>query len=96
MSWRLLVRPAAEKDLADAFDWYEGQQHGLGGEFLRYINERLSRIVLRPEQYALYYKHYRRLHVKKFHYNILFRIIGKDVFIVRILHSARDHRSLLD
>ncbi len=29
-----LIRPDAEADIADAFDWYEAHVHGLGSEFL--------------------------------------------------------------
>jgi hypothetical protein len=34
MSRRLIVRPEAELEMADAFDWYEERVPGLGAEFL--------------------------------------------------------------
>ena len=34
MSRRLIVRPEAEEELTDAFDWYEDRVPGLGSEFL--------------------------------------------------------------
>ena len=34
MSRRLIVRPEAEAEMTDAFDWYEDRVPGLGSEFL--------------------------------------------------------------
>jgi hypothetical protein len=34
MSWLLLVRLEAERDLANARDWYDKRRSGLGDEFL--------------------------------------------------------------
>ena len=34
MSRRLMVRPEAEAEKADAFDWYEDRVPSLGSEFL--------------------------------------------------------------
>ena len=33
MSWRVVVRPEVERDMAEAAAWYDSQQAGLGGEF---------------------------------------------------------------
>lgn len=37
MSYRLIIRPEAELDIRDAFEWYEAQTPGLGSEFIRAI-----------------------------------------------------------
>ena len=34
MSRRLIIRPEAEEEMANAFDWYEGCALGLGSDFL--------------------------------------------------------------
>ncbi len=36
MSLELIIRPEAEADIADAFDWYESRVRGLGSEFCLY------------------------------------------------------------
>ena len=33
MRWNLIVRPEAEQDITDAYDWYDEQRKGLGDEF---------------------------------------------------------------
>ncbi len=34
MSWRVVVRPEIEQDLADAADWYNSREDGLGDGFI--------------------------------------------------------------
>ncbi len=34
MTKRLIVRPEAEEEITEAFDWYEERMAGLGFEFL--------------------------------------------------------------
>jgi hypothetical protein len=43
MTPRLVVRSAAEADIADAALWYEGRAPGLGAEFLRAVDVSLAR-----------------------------------------------------
>lgn len=52
MSRRLIVRPEAEGEMADAFDWYEDRVSGLGSEFLLCVDAVFSSILRSPHQYA--------------------------------------------
>jgi plasmid stabilization system protein ParE len=40
----LILRPEAERDVADAADWYEDQKADLGSRFLDELNHVLSRV----------------------------------------------------
>ncbi len=42
---QILVRPEAEAEVQQAFDWYEEQSKGLGLEFLRAIEACLSGVT---------------------------------------------------
>ena len=37
MAHRLIIRPEAEADIADAAVWYDDQQSGLGNEFIEQV-----------------------------------------------------------
>jgi toxin ParE1/3/4 len=37
MSWRVEFAPAVEQDVAEAAEWYENRQPGLGTEFIEEI-----------------------------------------------------------
>ena len=41
MNYELTVRSQAEREIDEAFNWYEDQSAGLGKEFLRAIEEAL-------------------------------------------------------
>lgn len=43
MNLRLIVRPEAEAEMADAFDWYEGHVPGLGSDFFALFGCRFQR-----------------------------------------------------
>ena len=44
----IIVRPEAEAEVQQAFDWYEEQSEGLGLEFLRAIEACLSGVSRNP------------------------------------------------
>ena len=91
MSWRVSIRAAAEADLREAEDWYEGQRPGLGGEFLISVADALTRLEESPEHFPVYYRGFRRVLMERFPYKVFFRIEGDTVIVFRILHAARDH-----
>jgi plasmid stabilization system protein ParE len=57
MTPRLVVRSAAEADIAAAALWYEERATGLGTEFLRAVDVTLAEIRRLPERfpYAVYF-----------------------------------------
>jgi hypothetical protein len=60
MKLPLIVRPEAERDLAEAHDWYESKVTGLGSEFLLAIDAALSSIQRTPDLYQVVYKNLRK------------------------------------
>ena len=50
---QILVRPEAEAEVQQAFDWYEEQSKGLGLEFLRSIEACLAGIMRNPFAYKV-------------------------------------------
>jgi hypothetical protein len=49
VSRRLVVRPEAEAEMTEAFDWYEDRAIGLGSEFLLCVDAVLSAILRLPQ-----------------------------------------------
>ena len=45
MSLELIIRPEAEADIADAFDWYGSRVRGLGPEFLLVLDAVFNSII---------------------------------------------------
>ena len=49
--YRLVAEPRADLDVAAAFHWYEGEEPGLGLEFLDQLSAAYDRIVADPLKY---------------------------------------------
>lgn len=88
---RLIIRPAAYADLANAHDWYEARRLNLGADLaecvltaMREIQERATSfpVVLEPD--------IRRAIVDIFPYCVYFRTADHAVLVLAVLHSAQD------
>lgn len=55
MNWRLVIRLAAERDIAAISGWYDDQGDELGRAFLRAVDARLDDIRQNPFQYQVVY-----------------------------------------
>ena len=53
MKYRVVVRPAAAAEIADAVAWYDEQGAGLGQAFLNEIELALKRIEVGPLQFPV-------------------------------------------
>ena len=60
MSYPVIIRPEAEADLVEQFNWYEGRKQGLGYEFLTEVRSVLQQIEENPLRYARVYRDARR------------------------------------
>jgi plasmid stabilization system protein ParE len=95
VTWRVIIRPAAESDLRDARSWYESQRPGLGDELLDAISHAVRLLEEQPERRPIYYNGFRRLMTHRFPYKIFYRVEGNRVIVFRILHAKRDHHRQL-
>ena len=51
MTYQVIVRPEAAREIQEAFDWYEGRGEGLGLEFLRAADACLSGVRRNPSAF---------------------------------------------
>ena len=66
MRQELILRPEAEAELTEAFEWYEARVPGLGLEFIRSVDSLLNSISRNPLSYPIIYKTIRRALTRKF------------------------------
>ncbi len=74
MTPRLVVRPAAEADIAQAALWYEQRAVGLGAEFLRAVDVALAEIARMPERFPVVHPVCRRALLRRFPYGVYFEL----------------------
>lgn len=90
MSPRLIVRPEAEAEMAEAFDWYEDRVPGLGSEFLLCVDAVFSAIQRTPQQYPRVHKTARRAMSRRFPYEIIFVEDDQRVVVLSVFHAKRN------
>jgi plasmid stabilization system protein ParE len=89
----MIIRPEAEADLADARDWYERQQEGLGDAFLESVEAAFEKIDLMPELHPIISQGIRRHRTRRFPFTIYYRLEAGEVVVIGIFHSRRDPRA---
>jgi plasmid stabilization system protein ParE len=89
---RLVVREAAEADIAEAARWYEQRSPGLGSEFLRAVDVTLAEIARMPERYPIVRGGARRALLRRFPYAVFFVVRPNLVSVIACLHARRDPR----
>jgi toxin ParE1/3/4 len=88
--YRLVAEPEVDLDVEAAFDWYQGEQAGLGLEFLDQLRATYERIVRRPLQYQYLRSGVRRALVRRFPYAVYFAVEGDVIVVLAVLHASRD------
>lgn len=69
---RVVLRAAAERDIAEAARWYEQQRVGLGDEFVDAVKQARDRIGEYPQAYPEVRGRIRRMIVSGFPYGLFY------------------------
>ena len=89
MTLAVVFLPAARVEFEDAVRWYEGEG-GLGSEFSSRVYAVVRLITRTPRMYPIVYGSVRRGVVKRFPYNVMYRIEPERVLIISVFHARRD------
>lgn len=83
-------KPIVDADVEAAFQWYEGEEEGLGYEFLDELRAAYRRIEDGPLKYQVLRSGIRRAMTRRFPYSIYFSVEGNVIVVLAVLHTARD------
>lgn len=86
----MIVRPEAERDIDNSYNWYEDQSSGLGAEFLRALNATLASIRRNPFAYPIVHKKVRRTLVTRFPHSFFYFADDDKIVITACVHHKRD------
>lgn len=89
MSYLLVVSEAAEKEIEEAFIWYESEQEKLGIRFLNCIDEVFALIVDFPSGFPIKIRDYHECYMGKFPFVISYQIEGRKILIHSVFHTSR-------
>jgi len=90
VSRRLIVRPEAETEMTDAFDWYEDRVPGLGSDFLLCVDAALNAILRNPQQFPRVHHIVRRALTRRFPNEGFFVEDDERVVVLSVFHAKRN------
>lgn len=90
MSYKLILRQEAERDLVKAYKWYEEKVPGLGTDFIAVIERALESIQENPARFPAMYRNVRRALMRRFPYGIFYFMEGESIIVLAVLHTARN------
>jgi plasmid stabilization system protein ParE len=90
MAAELVILPAAERDMTEAYDWYEERQIGLGLRFLRSVNECFDTICRIPKASKCVHEQYRRRMVRRFPYAVFYEYDEDVVRVYAVFHCSQN------
>lgn len=85
------LAPGARIDITEAMEYY-AEQGGLqlASDFYGEFRSAAQRVQLNPYSFSVHIRNYRKVHLRRFPYNCLFRIVDDQT--VRILTVRHDRR----
>jgi plasmid stabilization system protein ParE len=86
-----IILDEAEDDLEFAFNYYEQQRSGLGGEMVDEFRRATQRILEHPNAWQSLDTTYRRCRFHRFPYGIIYRTdsAASQIVIVAIMHLSQ-------
>ena len=87
--------PLVRADLRSAFNCYEDELPGLGGEFREEFRCAYRKLQRGPLLYAVRFSGIRRLNFDRFPYGIFYIVLSDEIRILAVLHGSRETKALL-
>lgn len=84
--------PEAEMEALEGYFWYENQRIGLGEEFKLCLDVKIELLMKNPKTSSYIYKDIRASKIKRFPYNLLYRIANSQIQIVAVFHHSRNSK----
>jgi len=93
MNWRVEFAPEVERDVAEAADWYEARQSGLGAQFVEEVIRVWDALADNPLLDCRRHpnKNIRWHYPERFPYRIIYEVNEAErvVRVAAVLHAAR-------
>jgi len=86
----VLLLPEAEREVEEAFWWYERQRRGLGFEFLLAFDAVVEGLQRLPEGHEVVALRTRKALLRRFPYLVLYALEEKRILITAVFHGRRD------
>lgn len=89
-SFNVIIQPEAEADLDEAYQYFEQQKSGLGFQLLEDLTEVLGLLENNPLLFQSVYGEKRRAVIRRFGYNVIYKVEDAEVYVLAIIRGSRD------
>ena len=79
----------AEREMAQAAQYYNSKVPNLGADFLREVKNAIKRLEADPEASQTVRGDVRRRLIRRFPFGILYRVDPEEIVILAVMHLAR-------
>lgn len=93
MSYKIIFRNPALKELTEACEWYENKKTNLGERLLNDVENTIELLKMNPKIFQLQKNPFRQVHLNHFPYLIIFSIEKDSVVIYSFFHTSRNTKS---
>lgn len=93
MTVEVRLRPEAEQDVAEAAQWYEANEPGLGAQFVDQVQSTINTIAEQPSAFTEIHKSVRRALVRRFPFGVFYQLDKDGVMVIAVLHGSRHPRT---
>lgn len=91
----LIKHPLLDCDVEEAALWYHLKQPGVEEKLIEEVERTIFLVVERPLQFAIRFEDIRRAKVPGFPHGVYFIVTDDSVFILALIHGARDVKAIL-
>jgi toxin ParE1/3/4 len=91
----IIVREEAQREVQEAFEYYEEKSKGLGFEYMRSLDAAIQLIKRNPDSYQKIHNEIRRVLLRKFPYAVFYLAKGTKVIIIAVFHQRRSETGWL-
>jgi plasmid stabilization system protein ParE len=89
MARTLRYHPLFDCDVREAAGWYDRRSPGLGDAFVDLVARSVDEIIADPQRFAASVSGCRYARVRRFPYVVMFDLVGDELLIIGVLHTAR-------
>ncbi|HJQ35946.1 MAG TPA: type II toxin-antitoxin system RelE/ParE family toxin [Thermoanaerobaculia bacterium] len=87
---RVIIRPAAKRDIRDGRVWYRKISPVLADDFLEAVDQAITLAREYPQAFQVVHRTFRRILLRRFPYALFYDPREDRVIVVAVLHQARD------
>lgn len=90
MTYKLILKSNAHKELAEAIEYYQSKKKGLGLKFLKCTQKFFDRITKNPLHYPLKSNQFREAYIQKFPYVIIYELIDNEIVVFSVFNTHQN------